>query len=1210
MTILEGDIKLLASRVMDDVPEGGGGPTGTVIPYGGSNHIFRDITEADRAGGNVSVMQVHAAVMTANAEPYMGANFILSMPPTDPNVSITLAKCNLFARRTEIAAAIANYLIQGSEWSGYLLENHVQGQRNIQLFHRPGTATPNINRTLVLIYNEGLPSQLIQYVRVTKVTTETRTFTYNTGGGYVDYQASVSQLDLSDALRFNFPGSPPDRSFGRDTTKTLIRDTTVADAAVYYGASPTTAAAAIGDVTVKVASIYTQLVPNSRTETSALDQRPAATRSIVLAESPRRVEVAAAPHSQRIKVGQENRGFNYVFLLKPLPEPGTVTISFMVLGTWYALQDDGAGAFGGSGGGAGQLIYGTGSGSVTLPALPDPGSAIIIQWGERAAFTNRSAQGPQVRAPEYCFVLEKEGYEAGTAVITWPSGGSLRTATANAAGKITGDAAGEIDAPSSTVFLRPDHMIDPGGQFNIAYQVSTEQVEILPAPGVDAGGFATITLAQQPAAGTLGITWVTAREVSGTNGGTLSSASSSKTATTSQAVQQVPRLIAEGKLNVTGATGVGGNSIAKWFEPPFGYPGSSGVEYVPALITTVRSSTSKSTFTRQSDQGSSLRRLDLNTVTDDGVGGFINGLGTVAYASKTVSLRMVDFATSTESYKADHESATEFENAVGGNGQSTGGSNTQRGGEYGTITVGAAVLAGSSVVARYKVGTSTPTNETMSFTPPEVVIDLCPYTTDRIVPGSVRFTWMGEVYEDFEGVIYRGRSPTTTGFASGTADYAAGLARMDDYVVNGSPTAFALGSLWTQKAAWRTASIFMRTQAAPIKPTGFVMTLLDVQGNALTATGDLSGNLTGAHMRGYFDYQFGMAELQFGDYVDDATLTVADKAEWWYNAADVGAVQAGKIWRPWPVDPTTLRYNAVAYFYLPLDADIIGLDPVRLPPDGRVPMYRVGSYVVVGHTGVVPAATYTAPQTINCARTRLSRVYLVGADGQLITSGYTPNLDAGTIAVTDVTGWVQPVTVKHRIEQMARVADVQIDGTLKLTKQLAHEFPVGSVVSSAIMAGNLRARALPVFDQQSWNGVTWSDITVGNQAPSTYNDGAFPIVVTNAGAVTERFALRVLTGGTDVEVIGEHVGNLGTFSRNTAIAPINHIAGAPYFTLAAAGWGAGWVPGNTLFLQTVGTYYPMAVIRATQPSEAIGTDYAFELTERGDVDRAPTNPVI
>lgn len=1208
MTILEGDIKLLASRVMDDVPEGGGGPTGNVIPYGGSNHIFSDITEADRAGGNVSIRQVHAAVMTSNAEAYMGANFILSLPPTDANVSVTLARCNLFARRTEIAAAIANYLIQGSEWSGYLLENHVIGQRNIQLFHRPGTPTPPIGRTLVLIYNEGQPSQIIQYVRVTKATTETRTFTYQLNGSYVDYLGAVTQLDLSDALRYNFPGSPPDRSFGRQASKTLIRDTTVADAAVYYGASPLTVAGAIGDSAIKVGSIYTQLVPNSRTETSALDQRPAATRSIVLATAPRRVEVAAAPHTQRIKVGQENRGYNYVFLLKPLPEPATITISWMALGTWYTLQDDGAGAFTGSG--AGQIIYTTGSGSVTLPSLPDAGSSIIIQWGERVGYTNRSAQGAQVRPPEYCFVLEQEGYEPGSAVITWTSGGVLRTATANAAGKITGHAAGEIDAPSGTVFLRPAYMIDPGGQFAIEYQTSTQQTEILPAPSVDAGGFATLTLAQQPAAGSLAISWVTAREVSNTSGGTLASASSSKTTDTSTAVQYLPSAQAQAVRTGTGLTALGSGGSSGGPGVSAGYPGSTGVEYVQTVVTTTRSATSKSTFTRQSDQAGALRLLDLNTVTDDGAGGFIGSMGTVAYASKTVSLRMVAFDTSTTSYKADHESASEFDNAAGGSGTSTGGGSTQRGGEYGSTTVGAQILAGSSVVARYKAGTTSPTSQTMSFTPPDVVLDLCPYTTDRIVPGSVRFTWMGEVYEDFEGVVYRGRSATAAGFASGSIDYGAGVARMTDWVVNGSPTSFALNSLWTQKGAWRTASIFMRTQAAPIKPTGFVMTLLDVQGNALTATGDLNGNLVGTHMLGYFDYQYGVAELQFGDFVLDSTLTPAQKAEWWYNAADVGAVQAGKIWRPWPVDPASLRYNSVAYFYLPLDADIVGLDPVRLPPDGRVPIYRVGSYVVVGHTGVVPAATYANGQTINCARNRLSRVYLIGADGQLIRTGYTPDLDAGTIAVTDITGWVQPVTVKHRIEQMARVADVQIDGTLKLTKQLAHVFPVGSIVSSAIMAGNLRARALPVFDQQTWDGVTWSDITIGNVAPATYNDGAFPVVVTNQGAITERFALRVLTGGTDVEVIGEHVGNLGTYSRNTTIAPINPISGAPYFTLAAAGWGAGWVPGNTLFLPTVGTYYPMAVIRATQPSEAIGTDYAFELTERGDIDRAPTTPVI
>ena len=631
------------------------------------------------------------------------------------------------------------------------------------------------------------------------------------------------------------------------------------------------------------------------------------------------------------------------------------------------------------------------------------------------------------------------------------------------------------------------------------------------------------------------------------------------------------------------------------------------IRYVTRPFTVTTSIGSTATLTQESGSTSDNRIIVVNTATDDGAGKFLGTLGTVDYVGKSASLKVVQFDRSTSSYKSDFEDAKEFATATA-DGSGSSNANSKKGGEYGTASVGEEVLAGTSVVARYRVAPATPQARTMTFTPPAITFDLCPYTSDPIVPGSVLFTWMGQSYSDFEGRIYRGRSDASAGIDSGAIDYATGQAIMTDYVVGAG--GFTLQSLWTRRAPWKTASIFFRVQAAPIKPTGFVMTLLDTTGAAITATADLAGDITGTHLLGKFDYQTGWGELQFGDFVLDATLTPEQKSEWWYNADDVGAVEPDKIWRPWPVDPASLRYNSVAFFYLPLDADIIGLDPVRLPPDGRVPMYRVGTYVVVGHTGVVPAATYAAGQTINCARTRLSRVYLVGADGQLITSGYTPNLDAGTIAVTDVTGWVQPVTVKHRIEQMARVADVQIDGTLKLTKQLAHEFPLGSVVSSAIMAGNLRARALPVFDQQTWDGVTWSDITVGNQAPSTYNDGAFPIVVTNAGAMTERFALRVLTGGTDVEVIGQNVGNLGTFSRNTAIAPINPIAGVPYFTLPAAGWGAGWVPGNTLFLQTVGTYYPMAVIRATQPSEAIGTDYAFELTERGDVDRAPTNPVI
>lgn len=527
MTILEGDIKLLASRVMDDVPEGGGGPTGTVIPYGGSNAVFGDVTETARAGGNVSIRQVHMGVLTPTTDALMGANVILSRLPTDPNVSVSLAKCSLFARRSEIALAVANYLIKGPEWNGYLLEDHVAGQRALQIMHRPGTPAPAIGRTLVLLYREGLSGELIQYVRVTRTTTEDRTFTYFTGSEYKDFQASVTQADLSDVLRYNFPGSPPSRTFGRDTAKTLMRDTTVADAANYYGASPTVLLGAIGDTVVKVASIYSQIVPNSRTETISLDQRPAAQRTLTLATSPREITVGSAPHTTRLKVGQENRGFSWVNILKPFPAPNTIVISYMALGVWYTVTDDGAGAL--TGAGAGTVNYANGTIALTVPVLPDVGSAIIFNWGEKSAFTNRTGQAG-FRAPEYALQLEHAGIKPGTLTIQWPSGAVLRTATDNGTGALVGGAAvGEINYASGDLFIRPLHMPDAGAQFAIDYQwatITTKSVTVSP----DAGGFANIVLDTVPAAGSVTVQWTTVRNVSTSSGASASGTASAKEA--------------------------------------------------------------------------------------------------------------------------------------------------------------------------------------------------------------------------------------------------------------------------------------------------------------------------------------------------------------------------------------------------------------------------------------------------------------------------------------------------------------------------------------------------------------------------------------------------------------------------------------------------------------------------------------------------------
>lgn len=59
MPIKAGDVKLVASRVMTDVPEGGGAPTSVVIEDNANNAIFRDISEVDRAGGWLNMAKVN-----------------------------------------------------------------------------------------------------------------------------------------------------------------------------------------------------------------------------------------------------------------------------------------------------------------------------------------------------------------------------------------------------------------------------------------------------------------------------------------------------------------------------------------------------------------------------------------------------------------------------------------------------------------------------------------------------------------------------------------------------------------------------------------------------------------------------------------------------------------------------------------------------------------------------------------------------------------------------------------------------------------------------------------------------------------------------------------------------------------------------------------------------------------------------------------------
>ena len=451
-----GDVKLLKSAVMADVPEGGGAPTGNTIADGVSNAIFPDISELYRSVGRVNLRKSFVSVQTDDTETYFGANVIMAEPPADTRVSVTLFSTErTFDSREQAQVRIEAYLNMVPEWAGYLFENHIAGQRVIQLFQRMTDTVPNVGQTLVLIENEGLGTQKEQYIRATSVSVVERTFTYNNDQ---DYKASVVTVDISDALRYDFTGSPATRTFTRATNSTKVRDTVVADAGTYVGVVPLTQAAALGDFTIKGTSIYTQLVPSAQTETPISFVPPYAaaglpvpgavpvsytashawtastkfnlpggclpgsltigTDGITIFDDAGLLKTASgtigtidyangiltlnsgsmsnaksitytpaaqilrAPQSSEIPVTPESRSQSYVGTVNPVPQPGTLTISYMAQGRWYVLSDAGNGSLKGldASYGAGIFNLNIGAFVVTLGALPDVGSSLVLTW--------------------------------------------------------------------------------------------------------------------------------------------------------------------------------------------------------------------------------------------------------------------------------------------------------------------------------------------------------------------------------------------------------------------------------------------------------------------------------------------------------------------------------------------------------------------------------------------------------------------------------------------------------------------------------------------------------------------------------------------------------------------------------------------------------------------------------------------------------------
>jgi len=525
--------------------------------------------------------------------------------------------------------------------------------------------------------------------------------------------------------------------------------------------------------------------------------------------------------------------------------------------------------------------------------------------------------------------------------------------------------------------------------------------------------------------------------------------------------------------------------------------------------------------------------------------------------------------------------------------------NTFRGFDYLPAAASMPIDESGLVKIRYRAA-DVPNSATESVTLSQLEIDLTDQYAENIVSGSVRFTLGGKVYGDRLGILFTDIDPNTgAGTQAGTLDYSSGKTQIKVWQPGAANVVTPL-SLLTELGGQPVDEAVFRVPAAPVRTGSLQIRATPLTGGQVSATANMDGSIATADMFGSVDYMTGVVRVRFGHMVNAA----GNEAQIWYNS---DAVVGGQIFKPKPVFADTIRFNAVAYTYMPLSADILGLDPVRLPSDGRVPIYRPGDVAVVHHTAIAPFSNHSlAGDQLDVGRVRLSSLRVLDADGKVFPADrYTANLDTGIVTLNtplSLAGFTEPLSAEHRIEDMALISDVQINGSLALTRPITHDYPAQtSRVSSALIIGDLQARAHTLFAQQTWTG-EWKDSRIGANTIAQYNETVFPIDVTNRGAIEERWAM-IFTNTTEFRVIGDSVGQIAMGNTSSNFSPTNPETSAPYFVIKAGGWGQGWSAGNVLRFNTAAANYPLWVARTVLQGPTTQINDSFQIQVRGDIDR-------
>lgn len=586
MAITNSDVKILASERLSDTPDGGGRATGQAIIDEVMNNVFKDISRLDRTTGRISLRKLFAGIVTQTNDAYLGAHAILTEPPEDPRVAVLLFNTGSQTdTRTEAEDLIESYMAPASAASWDLLGNQLTGQRAIIGVQREEQTIPQVGEVFQLV-----KAGTSQFVRITNLESTIESYAYAySNDNWVTFTRRRLVLSLSSPLVATFPGGEPTPKGTSSTSpssgepKAIVLSTQEADAARYYGISPLAKAVAAGDLSVKVGSIYSQLVPSTSRENALSALLAGYEKALTAAAGPERtVQLIASALTagesrtflgsgcaagsltlsanggvysddragnlkyvsgtnwisigridygtgeismirtgsawsgncsatykpgavvlgdavtDSIPIALGNRGYVYTLNLgQALPRPGTLTVSYMALGKWYDLVDNGRGEL--EGVGTGSVDFATGAVTFTTSALPDVDSAIIYSYVSAADFALSQQVGPvAANLVRITHLLEEQGIRPTSLVVTFTSGGLTKTLTDNGLGVLQGDGVGSIDYAAGEVKLQLTLTPDANTGISYTYEQGETLDSLLTGQSADGSGMTTFTIQGAP----------------------------------------------------------------------------------------------------------------------------------------------------------------------------------------------------------------------------------------------------------------------------------------------------------------------------------------------------------------------------------------------------------------------------------------------------------------------------------------------------------------------------------------------------------------------------------------------------------------------------------------------------------------------------------------------------------------------------------------